>query len=79
VDDAIYTLNIVRPEGVGELVVRLRARADLQEAPEVTIDHRPAALRITCRTWRPTLISRVHAAIDDEVGAEQRERWFKPF
>ena len=78
-DDAIYTLNIVRPEGVGDLVARLRERPDLNEAPAVTIDHRPAALRITCRTWRPTLITRVHAAIDDEVGAEERERWFKPF
>lgn len=79
VDNAIYTLNIVRPEGVDELVARLRARPDLQEEPTVTIDHRPAALRFTSPTWRPTLIGRVNAAIDAEIGAEERERCFKPF
>jgi hypothetical protein len=79
VDHAIYTLNIVRPDGVAELVPRLRERLAAQDAPAIEIDHRPAALRFTCPTWRPTLISRVNDAIDAEVGAEQRETWFKPF
>lgn len=79
VDHAIYTLNTVRPEGVADLVRRLRARPDMQEAPAIEVDHRPAALRFTCKTWRPTLIERVNAAIDAEIGADQRERWFKPF
>ncbi|MCW2990711.1 MAG: hypothetical protein JWM73_1305 [Solirubrobacterales bacterium] len=78
-DNAIYTLNIVRPDAVAALVPRLRARFDVQEGPEISIDHRPAALRFTCPTWRPTLISRVNDAIDAEVGAEERERSFKPF
>lgn len=78
-DEAIYTLNIVRPDGVAALVPRLRERFQRQEGPEITIDHRPAALRFTCPTWRPTLISRVTEAIDAEVGAEERERSFKPF
>ena len=78
-DTAIYTLNIVRPEGVQALVPRLRARFEQQEGPEIDIDHRPAALRFTSPTWRPTLISRVNDAIDAEVGAEERERCFKPF
>jgi len=77
VDAAIYTLNIVRSDDVAPLVTRLRAR--LAEAPEITIDHRPAALRFTCRTWRPTLIDRVNAAIDAEVGPDERERRFRPF
>ena len=79
VDQAIYTLNIVRPDGVADLVRRLRERPDIQEAPAIEVDHRPAALRFTCPTWRPTLIERVNAAIDAEVGAEHRQRWFKPF
>ena len=78
-DQAIYTLNIVRPEGVGDLVQRLRERPDITEAPAIDIDHRPAALRFTSPTWRPTLIERVNAAIDAEIGAEERERWFRPF
>lgn len=79
VDNAIYTLNIVRPEGVSALVPRLQERFAGQEGPEIAIDHRPAALRFTSPTWRPTLISRVNEAIDTEVGAEERERCFKPF
>lgn len=78
-DKAIYTLNIVRPDGVAELVGRLRDRPDINEAPAIEVDHRPAALRFTCPTWRPTLIERVNAAIDAEVGTDQRESWFKPF
>lgn len=79
VDNAIYTLNILRPDGVSALVPRLHERFALQEGPEIGIDHRPAALRFTSPTWRPTLISRVNDAIDAEVGAEERERCFKPF
>lgn len=79
VDQAIYTLNIVRPDGVGELVRRLRARDDINDPPAIEVDHRPAALRFTCPTWRPTLIERVNTAIDDEIGRDQRERWFRPF
>jgi hypothetical protein len=79
VDQAIYTLNIVRPDGVAALVPRLEERLRRQEGPEITIDHRPAALRFTCPTWRPTLISRVNDAIDAELGSEERERAFKPF
>jgi hypothetical protein len=79
VDEAIYTLNIVRPDGVAALVPRLQARFEHQEGPTITIDHRPAALRFTCPTWRPTLISRVTEAMDAELGAEERERSFKPF
>lgn len=79
VDDAIYTLNILRPDGVAALVPRLRERFEHQEGPKIGIDHRPAALRFTSPTWRPTLISRVNDAIDAEVGAEERERCFKPF
>lgn len=78
-DTAIYTLNIVRPDGVADLVARLRERSDIAEDPAIEVDHRPAALRFTCPTWRPTLIERVNAAIDAEVGAEQRASWFKPF
>lgn len=78
-DEAIYTLNIVRPDGVAALVPRLRERLATQEGPEIAIDHRPAALRFTCATWRPTLITRVNEAIDAECGAEERERSFKPF
>lgn len=78
-DLAIYTLNIVRPDGVLALVPRLRERFARQEGPEITIDHRPAALRFTSPTWRPTLISRVNDAIDAELGPEERERAFKPF
>ncbi len=76
-DAAIYTLNIVRSDDVAPLVTRLRER--LSEAPEISIDHRPAALRFTCKTWRPTLIDRVNAALDAEVGPEERERRFRPF
>ena len=78
-DEAIYTLNIVRPDGVAALVPLLRERLRRQEGPEITIDHRPAALRFTCPTWRPTLIGRVTDALDAEVGAQERERCFKPF
>lgn len=78
-DNAIYTLNILRPDGIAALVPRLQDRFGHQEGPEIGIDHRPAALRFTSPTWRPTLISRVNDAIDAEVGAEERERCFKPF
>ena len=79
VDNAIYTLNILRPDGVSALVPRLLDRFEQQEGPEIAIDHRPAALRFTSPTWRPTLIERVNAAIDAEIGAEERKRWFRPF
>lgn len=61
------------------LVTRLRARLDSQEGPAIVIEHWPAALRFTADEWRPTLVERVNAALDEELGAGERERRFKPF
>jgi hypothetical protein len=77
VDPASYTLNIVDPEGIDELVLRLRTRLDGD--PRVEIEQRPAALRFVCKTWRPMLMGRVDAAIDAELGVGERERMFRPF
>ena len=78
-DHAIYTLNIVRPEGLEGIVARLRERLDEPGAPAIEIDQRPAALRFTSKTWRPTLVERVNAALDADIGPEERERRFRPF
>jgi hypothetical protein len=79
VDTAIYTLNILRPEGMEGIVARLRDRLTNEAGPNIFIDHRPAALRFTSDTWRPTLVERVNEAIDAELGSEERKRCFKPF
>jgi hypothetical protein len=79
VDTAIYTLNILRPEGMEALVTRLQDRLLDTSGPNVFIDHRPAALRFTSDTWRPTLVERVNEALDAEIGADERKRRFKPF
>lgn len=79
VDTAIYTLNILRPEGMDGIVARLRDRLSDDAGPNIFIDHRPAALRFTSDTWRPTLVERVNEAIDAELGSEERQRRFKPF
>jgi hypothetical protein len=79
IDTAIYTLNIVLPEGMEAIVARLRSRLETQEGPEIVLEHRPAALRFTADEWRPTLVERVNAALDEELGAGERERRFKPF
>ncbi|MCW2967377.1 MAG: hypothetical protein JWM71_1149 [Solirubrobacteraceae bacterium] len=78
-DHAIYTLNIVRPEGLDGIVSRLRESLHDADAPSIEIDQRPAALRFTSKTWRPTLVERVNAALDADIGPEERERRFRPF
>lgn len=78
-DHAIYTLNIVRPEGVEGIVARLRERLAEPGAPVVEIHHWPAALRFTSKAWRPTLVERVNSAIDADIGPEERERRFRAF
>lgn len=79
VDTAIYTLNILRPEGMEDIVARLRDRLADEGGPNIFIDQRPAALRFTADTWRPTLVELVNDAIDAELGVEERQRRFKAF
>lgn len=58
---------------------RLQARLDAENAPPIAIEHRPAALRFTCPTWRPTLVTRVTDALVAELGPDEPGRRFKSF
>jgi hypothetical protein len=79
VDHAIYTLNILRPEGLDGVVARLREQLTDPDGPIVEIDRWPAALRFRSQMWRPTLVERVNAALDADIGREERERRFRAF
>jgi hypothetical protein len=79
IDPARFTLTIVDPEGLDDLLARLGSRLDAEAAPPVTIEQLPTAIRFTSETWRPILITRVTDALDAEIGAAERERRFRSF